>query len=92
MGGYTKANGLQRLVEGVVVGYGISLCTCIVAKIAEPMCSVRGMIPVSICFANWDLIFQVLVLMWGVFHFSYFGWVGRVEVGKDYRPMYCWIF
>ena len=49
MGGDTKANGLSWMVEGVVVEYGISLCTCIVAKIAEPMCSVSGMIPMSIC-------------------------------------------
>ena len=56
MGGDTKANGLPRMVEGVVVGYGISLCTCIVAKIAEPTCSVSGMIPVSIC---WGMGFDI---------------------------------
>ena len=49
MGGDTKANGLPRMVEGVVVVYGISLCTCIVAKFAEPTCSVSGMISESIC-------------------------------------------
>ena len=56
MAGDSKANGLPRMVEGVVVWYGISLCTCIVAKIAEPTCSVSGMIPLSIC---WGVGFDI---------------------------------
>ena len=56
MGGDNKANGLPQMVERVVVVYGISLCTCIVAKIAEPTCSVSGMIPVSIC---WGVGFDI---------------------------------
>ena len=81
MGRYTKANGLQRLVEGVVVGYGISLCTYIVAKIAEPMCSLKGMIPVSIC---WELGFNIPgpSINVGCIPFFIF-WVGGEDGGRE---------